>query len=207
MPTWSPDTDSLITQRYSAKTLDQKVRNKTTLQKELGWPVEGRRAMVCLPMGMSEDLGGSVLKALLPGLLTQSVELLILGKGSKEYGAMFTELTKEHGHRIAILPAKEESIHRMISASDIALFLSDTPKDAEIQACLQYGVVPVAPEGLSLENYDPVQERGTGFLYRHSKDPMQTAWATFAALVRALETFKFPFDWRTIQRHCMDSAK
>lgn len=204
---WSPETDTHILARYTQKTLDQKVRNKSALQKELGWPVESKRAMVCLPLGMTEALGGQVLKSILPGLLTQSMELLILGKGSKEYGALFTQLQKEHGHRIAILPASEASVHTILAASDIALFLADVEDSPEVQACLSYAVVPVAPACDSLENYDPIQERGTGFLYAPAKTAEQTAWSAFAALARALETFKFPFDWRTIQRQCMETGK
>lgn len=208
MPTlWSPETDTHITAKYSQKNLDQKARNKAAMQKELGWPQEGRRAAVCLPLGMTEALGGSVLKAMIPGLLTQSLELLIIGKGSKEYGALFTHLQKEHGHRIAILPASEASLHKVLASSDIAFFFADCKDSAEVQACLSYGVVPIAPDCATLENYDPVQERGTSFLFAPGKTAEQTAWAAFAALARALETFKFPYDWRTIQRHCMDSVK
>lgn len=205
--TWSPDQDTHITAKYTQKTLDQKVRNKSALQKELGWPVEPKRAMVCLPMGMSEALGGKALQTMLPGLLTQSMELLILGKGSKEYGSLFTQLQKEHGHRVAILPVSEVSVHTILAASDIALFLADVTDSAEVQTCLAYGVVPVAPETKSLENYDPVQERGTGFLYTQGSSSQDCAWSAFAALARALETFKFPFDWRTIQRQCMETGK
>lgn len=204
---WSPETDTHITARYTQKTLDQKVRNKSALQKELGWPVESKRAMVCLPMGMSDALGGKALQMMLPGLLTQSMELLILGKGSKEYGSLFTQLQKEHGHRIAILSVSEASVHKILAASDIALFLSDVTDSPEVQACLTYGVVPIAPETTSLENYDPVQERGTGFLYTPGSSSQECAWSSFAALARALETFKFPFDWRTIQRQCMETGK
>ncbi|TSC97207.1 MAG: starch synthase [Candidatus Peregrinibacteria bacterium Greene1014_49] len=204
---WSPESDTHITAQYSQKTLDQKVRNKSALQKECGWPVEAKRAMVCLPLGMTEALGGQVFRSMLPGLFTQSMELLILGKGSKEYGTLFTELQKEHGHRIAILPASEASVHKILAASDIALFLANVESSPEVRACLSYGVIPVAPECDTLENYDPVQERGTGFLYAPAKNPEQTAWSAFAALARALETFKFPFDWKTIQRQCMESTK
>lgn len=203
---WSPETDTHITARYGLKTLDQKARNKAKMQKNLGWPEEPRRATLCLPLGMTEALGGSVLKAMLPGLLTQSVEILILGKGSKEYGAYFTELQKSHGHRIAILPPTEASLHTMIAAADIALFLHDATGVTEVQTCLQYGVVPVVTGG-DLENYDPVQERGNAFIFEQHEKPELTAWSAFAALTRALETFKFPYDWRTIQRHCMVSGK
>jgi starch synthase len=204
---WSPDTDVLIAQRYSIKTLEQKVRNKAALQKELGWPVEGKRAMAALPLGMTDDLGGSVLRTMLPGLLSQSLEIVILGKGGKDYGALFTELQKESGHRIAILPADDVALHRILAGADMALFLSDVGGQSILQTCLAYGVVPIAPETDRLESYDPVQERGDAFLFSPGKSGEQTAWSAYAAVVRAIETFKFPFDWRTIQRHCMEAAK
>lgn len=204
---WTPETDTFIAQKYTKKTLDQKERNKASLQRELGWPIEGRRALVCLPLGMTDALGGQVLRAMLPGLLTQSLDLLIFGKGNKEYGALFTELQKRHGHRIAILPASEAASHAMIAAADIALFLANVERVAEVRMCLAYGVVPIAPECENLENYDPVQEHGTAFTYSPAPTPDVTAWAAFAALSRALETFKFPYDWKTIQRQCMDVKK
>ena len=66
---------------------------------------------------------------------------------------------------------------------------------------MHYGAVPIAPRTPSLQNYNPVQESGNAFLY----DEL-TKWHCFGAIVRALETFNFPFDWRTIQRHCMEEV-
>ena len=106
----SPTKDSAITQRYSVKTLERKAVNKTALQEKLGWPAEPKRPMLCLPAGMSDALGGKLLTEILPGLLTLPVEILILGKGTNDYGALFTKLAKEEGHRVHIVPleASEE---------------------------------------------------------------------------------------------------
>lgn len=201
MPTLSPAGDTHIVHKYSYSSLEQKVRNKTALQEELGWPAEPKRPMICLPSGMTEALGGALLLQLLPGLLSTPVEILILGKGSAEYGAMFTKIQKEHKHRIAIIPEKETDVHRMYAAADMALFLA-TPPAKELQICLHYGVIPVSVPAESLENYDPVQEAGNAFLIDG-----KNVWHAFAAFVRAIETYKFPYDWRTIQKHAMESAK
>ncbi|ALM09963.1 MAG TPA: hypothetical protein DEB30_02870 [Candidatus Peribacter riflensis] len=197
----SPAYDPKITRRYSARTIEHKVENKTALQRELNWPMEPKAPVICFPTGMSDALGGELLKQLLPGLLAVSAELLVLGKGENDYGELFTGLAKERGHRIAILPNDDDSIRKMLAASDIALFLTDPCALPELTTCLQYGVVPVAPECKGLEDYNPVQETGNAFLAG-----AETPWLIFAALVRALETFKFPFDWRTIQRHGMESV-
>ncbi len=202
MPPLSPLSDSKIARPYSARTLQDKVQNKTALQRELGWPMEPKSAILCLPAGMSEGLGGALFRELLSGLLTLPLQIVVLGVGSAEYGKLFTELEKERRHRLAIIPNAEENIRKMYAASDLALFVADPSDRDELQHCLQYGVVPVAPECKTLEDYNPVQETGDSFLFQEAS----SAWPVFAAIVRALETFKFPFDWRTIQRHGMEKV-
>ena len=205
MPSFSPSYDNKIARRYSVQSLEQKVANKTALQRELGWPAEPKRALLCLPAGMTNELGGDLLQKVLPGLLALPVELLILGKGSAQYGALFTKLMKEHSHKIAIIQDEEDAIRKMYAAADMALFFSDPTKQPELMQALSYGVIPVAPEATGLEQYDPIQESGYSFLYQDAGD--QVVWHAFAALVRAIETHRFPFDWRTIQRHAMETQR
>ena len=198
----TPATDQKIAQRYTAASLEKKGKNKQSLQEELGWPAETKRPIVCLPAGMSEALGGALLEEVLPGLLSQDVQLLILGKGSSHYGDLFTKLAKEHPHRIAIIVNEEVAIRKMYAAADMALFLSDPAGSEELPQALSYGVVPIAPTTSALEDYNPVQEAGNAFLYTEN-----TPWHSFGALVRSMETHRFPFDWRTIQKNCMGSVK
>jgi starch synthase len=197
MTNFSPSTDKTITRPYGVETLEYKVQNKTALQEELGWPAEPKRALLCIPTGVSDQLGGKLLQELIPGLLELPVEILILGKGSASYGKMLTELAKEHNHRIAIIPHDEGAIRKMLAASDIGLFLTKDADD-EIAACLRYGTIPVGPACDALQDYNPNQESGNSFVYKK-----ENVWHAFAGVVRALETYKFPFDWKTIQKHGM----
>lgn len=198
----TPSTDQKIAQRYTSSSLEKKGKNKQSLQEELGWPAEGKRPVVCLPAGMNDQLGGALLEEVLPGLLSQDIQILILGKGPSKYGDLFTKLSKEHPHRIAIIPNEEVALRKMYAAADIALFFEDPASMPELPQALSYGVVPVAPSSSALEDYNPVQEAGNAFLYDE-----KNLWHCYAAIVRAMETHKFPFDWRTIQRHCMESVK
>ncbi len=198
-----PTYQKLFVCAFDSKSLADKVQNKLMLQQELGWPIEPKAPMICLPAGMTDELGGALLKGVLPGVVSQNVQLLIRGKGSAAYGAIFSELQKRYSHRIAILPNTDEGMAKMLSAADMALFLATPEKgDDTLKECLACGVLPIAPAGSPLlENYDPVQESGTAFIYED-----QSQWHVFAAFIRALETFKLPFDWRTIQRHGMEMA-
>jgi starch synthase len=180
---------------------DLKRECKVALQEQLGWPAEPRRPMLCLPSGMSEKLGGALFQEVLPGLLTLPVEILVVGRGSATYGSLFTKLAKEHRHRVHIVLDKDAELQKMYEASDMALFLSDPKGLAELSLSLSSGMVPVSLPTSLLDDYDPVQESGNAFLFESAN-----AWQCFAALVRAIETYKLPFDWRTIQRHGMETA-
>jgi starch synthase len=202
MTPFSPANDKAIARAYGVQTLEYKVQNKTALQEEIGWVLEPKRAVLCVPCGVSEQLGGKLLEDLLPGLLEMPVQILILGKGSASYGKMLTEIAKEHSDRIAIVPNDEKSIRKMYAASDMGLFLTNPAALPELQQSLAYGVIPIAPSVSKLHDYNPNQESGEAFVYEKAN-----AWHVFAGIVRALETFKFPFDWRTIQRHCMEMSE
>lgn len=202
MNTPSPAYDNKITRKYSMRTIEHKIENKLALQESLGWPQEKRMPMLCIPTGMSDALGGEVLRALVPGMLTQEMSLLVLGKGTQEYGTLFTDLAKRKSYKIAIIKNDDESIRSMYAAADMALFLVDPAPLPELECALRYGTVPIAPATKALQNYNPVQESGNAFLFRGA-----TEWHAFAAIVRALETYSFPFDWRTIQRHCMQETQ
>ena len=181
--------------------LDTKASTKSALQKKLGWASEPKRALVCIPTGLTKDLGGELFEEVLEGLLTLPIEILIVGKGSSSYGEMAQELIKKHEHRIAIIPNKKETKEEMYKASDMALFFCDPTDIEEVGMSLVYGAVPVAPKSKILQSYNPVQESGTAFLFDKKE-----SWHCFAAIVRALETFIFPFDWKTIQKQCIKSV-
>ncbi|MFH1670846.1 MAG: hypothetical protein ABIA92_04660, partial [Patescibacteria group bacterium] len=127
--------------------------------------------------------------------------LLIRGKGSAKYGELFTKLAKDNSHRITIIPDKEEAVHAMYAAADAALYFAAPSDLKELHESLRFGVVPITPPAKDLTSYDPIQESGCAFTYEES-----TVWHCFAAIVRALETQKFPFDWRTVQRYSMENA-
>lgn len=197
MPTHTDTAD----RKNHVRVIEAKASAKAALQEELGWPEEARSPMLCLPAGMTHELGGALLEELMPGLLSLPVQIVILGKGSATYGTLFTKLAKDHPHRVAIVPHSKDMNEALMTASDMALFLAPTEGIPEIRSCLSHGVVPIAPADETLRNYNPNQESGTAFTYAD-----MTIWGAYGALVRALETYKFPFDWKTIQKQCMEAA-
>lgn len=81
---------------------------------------------------------------------------------------------------------------RLFMAADIALVFSD----AAVEQARRASCVPVAPQlNASMVNYTPVEENGNGFFYKAAGK-----WAVFGAVVRALETYQFPYDWENVMR-------
>lgn len=177
--------------------LDTKAEEKAALQKQLGWEKQPRRAMLCISTGMSDALGGELLEAVMPGLLSLPMQIVVVGKGSTSFGAYFTKLSKEKPHKIGIVANDTDTVERVLTASDMALFCAP-PAEEVLRACLEHGAVPVSPATSVLTNYDPNQEDGNAFTY-----DQPTHWHCFAAAVRAIETYRFPYDFKTIQKHCI----
>lgn len=109
---------------------------------------------------------------------------------------------------LAVLPVVclevAEANHDALLSADIALFAtSDLAQSRSIRHALTAGSIPVvyehiAPKNLA-EDYDPTTEQGNSFFAT-----TENVWGIFAATVRAVETFRFPYDWQGIVRNAMN---
>jgi starch synthase len=195
-PAFSPNYDNKIFKKFSVRTLDEKVINKMAFQQELGLVAEKKIPLICIPSGMSDDNGGKFFQEIIPGILSMECQILVRGIGSKKYGAMLTELANEYPHKIKIVKDDEVLRRKMYAACDMSLFFS---RDIdEIANCLAYGAIPICFDQDEIIDFDPVQESGNSFTASS-----ESSWSLFAAIVRACETFKLPYDWKTIQKQAM----
>ena len=134
----SPAYDNKIYKKYSARTLESKLQNKIFLQRELGFVVERKIPLVCIPGGMTDRLGGALMLEALPAILSQNCQIIVRGLGSPKYGELFTQLEQEYHHRIRILRDEDELRRRMYAGSDIALFFAADAEEEELHNCLSY---------------------------------------------------------------------
>ncbi|MBI5155713.1 hypothetical protein HZA45_00410, partial [Candidatus Peregrinibacteria bacterium] len=65
MPTLHPNSDATAARRNAQKVLETKGEAKAALQEELGWPEERKIPLLCLPAGMTDQLGGKLLQELI----------------------------------------------------------------------------------------------------------------------------------------------
>ncbi len=83
------------------------------------------------------------------------------------------------------------------SAADMALVFDE--EHTSLKKLLEEGIVPVAfVKSPMVENYNPNAETGNCFTFDE-----YNPWSIFMALVRANETFRFPYDWQHIVRNML----
>lgn len=108
-----------------------------------------------------------------------------------------SESTKKRAANIIELPYSEKNRRKAIEAADMAL----TFNFSDIEELLMHGTIPISSQRPNVENYDPNSEQGNSFTY-NTLDP----WSVFASIVRATETYKFPYDWKNIIRQGLSSV-
>ena len=126
---------------------------------------------------------------------------LITGNKSENnlrYGLhfMFSD-SCSYSKNVSFLPYGRANRKILLEASDMALSF----KFSDVEEMLLNGTIPISPMRDEIKDYNPNHETGNGFIYQKSD-----RWCIFAALVRAIETFKFPYDWNNIVREGLRSV-
>lgn len=116
------------------------------------------------------------------------------------------QVLKELFEAITLLDINFNIIKKADTAGEKKLFkLADTilvlnPESKLFKEALKSGVVPIilkTPK-LTLKEYDLLSEQGVCFCFENINK-----WEIFAAIVRAFESYKFPYDWKNIVRQIL----
>ncbi|MBI4835668.1 MAG: hypothetical protein HY817_00240 [Candidatus Abawacabacteria bacterium] len=191
----TPEEDAYLSVQFSARSLSKRKDNKKQLLQELAKDkADLKKPLVILLPGLfTVKKDRTLLEDLMPGLQKLNATILILASNKSCNQDMLQWCTQ--------LEANEKNIHQALAAGDIVI----TPPNGDqsfTQSCLGYGIVPVAPVANGVQDYDPIWESGNGFIYQD-----YSVWSVFAAIVRALETFKLPYDWQRIQKNGMEGLE
>lgn len=102
-------------------------------------------------------------------------------------------LRKGLSHLNAQVITEEDFENGLKKAHMVVLFNDNL---SEIKKAWENGVVPITSKfDKSITDYNPNTESGNAFVFKNANE-----WEIFAAVVRAVETFKFPYDWKFIVR-------
>lgn len=187
--------EPLVQNNANKKALLNKAESKGGLFKTLGWKGVKKTALACITYPLSEKNNLGLLEQIMPGLLEQNIKLALMGIGTQKYQNYFTQLANQYPNQIVILEESDSNKNDLYCAADILICPTDSDEGKQaIEQALKHQVVPVALNQTELNDYDAVKEVGNAFTF-----DQLTSWSLFATIIRALENFKFPYDWKNIQ--------
>ncbi len=201
---WDPARDPLIPARFAVDDLAGKAECKATLQRDFGLPIRARVPLFGMVTRLAEQKGIDILAAALSDLLSEDLQIVILGSGDQRYEQWLTDAARRDPTRLAVKLAFDETLsHRVEAGADAFLMPSRyEPCGLNQMYSLRYGTVPLvrATGGLddTVDDVDENPEAGTGFKFA---EYAPTALA--ATVRRALARWSDQPGWERIMRNGM----
>lgn len=209
---WNPSTDIHLPAHYSpARILPGKRRNKQALLERF-LPHADDAALSAPLLGMVtrlvEQKGVDWVLATLPMLLAETdARVVLLGSGQAAYEQKFTRLAQQHPDRVFVVIGYDEPLaHQIESGADLFLMPSRfEPCGLNQLYSLRYGTPPIVYKtgGLADTVVDAnaatlEAATATGFVF----DTPEVS-AFFRAVLRAIELYRQPRQWRKLQQNGM----
>lgn len=197
---WNPATDEFISRNYDINTLEHRIENKLALQAECHLPQDPQVPLIGMISRLADQKGLDLLEKVLEPMLNLGVQFVLLGTGDQHYHDMLRRAASQHPDQVAVsLTFNPPLASKIYAGSDMFLMPSRfEPCGLGQMIAMRYGSVPVvrATGGLAdtVQDFDPRTGEGNGFAFQ-AYDP----WALFAAIVRAVETCKWPDAWHQLR--------
>jgi len=189
-----PSSDNFIEKKYSK--LSGKEENKKALQR-LCFKKEGELPLIGIISRLAEQKGFDLIKKVLPKLVRERLQIILLGKGMKEYEAFFLREAKKHPEKLFVkIGFDEELAHKIYAGSDMFLMPSRfEPCGLGQMIAMKYGSLPIVRATGGLK--DTVLRGKTGFLFENYNEKQMVS-----AIKDALEVFGTE-KWKRMQKEAM----
>lgn len=201
---FDPAADTHISSHFDAFSLEDRPANKRALQEQIRLPVNDRVPLLGIISRLTDQKGFDLLDQIAVPLIEQGVQLVVSGTGDQHYHSMFQRLAARYPHQVSVnLTFNVEMSQRIYAGSDMVLMPSRfEPCGLTQMLAMRYGSIPVVHRtgGLAdtVKEFEPVTNEGNGFSFARY-DPFHL----FAAIVRAIEVYKFPQVWQDLMQRAM----
>lgn len=200
----NPATDPHLATNFDAGSLERRAENKLALQIEANLATVPNVPLIGIISRMTDSKGFDILSEAIDHILDLGVQFVLMGTGDQHYHEVFSDMVQQYPEQAAIFLTFNTPLARRIYAgSDMFLMPSRfEPCGTNQLVAMHYGSVPIVRStgGLAdtVQNHDPRINQGTGFVFNR-----YDRWDLFAAIVRAVETFKHRDLWSQIQQRGM----
>ena len=201
---WNPAVDPWIAERYTESNLTVKRGCKRGLQRALGLPARDKTPLLGMVSRLTSQKGFDLVEKIFDQLMERDLQMAILGSGEERYEEFFCRVAEQFPKKVGVRVRFDEALaHQIEAGADIFLMPSlYEPCGLNQMFSLKYGTIPVvrAVGGLkdTVEDFDPEQETGTGFVF----GPYEPQ-AFLAAIERALQIYGKKKTWTALRRRAM----
>lgn len=199
---YNPETDKYLFKNYSVNDISGKAVCKAELQKLLGLPVRAEVPIIAVISRLVSHKGLDLIRNVIETLLSQDVQVVILGKGEIAYENFFTHTAYCYRGKCAAIIAYNQDLSRKIySGADIFLMPSKTePCGLSQMIASRYGTVPVVREtgGLNDSIKAYTGDAGNGFTFRD-----YNAHDMLYVVNEAIRTYRDEKSWNVVRTRAM----
>ena len=201
---FNPQTDPRIKVNYTSRSLGRKVQNKNALQEELGLPVTDEVPLFGMVTRLTHQKGMELMEAKLDWLMTQDVQVVILGTGDPYYEEFLKKAAERHSDNLRVVLAFDGALaQRIYAGCDIFLMPSKfEPCGLAQLIAMRYGTLPLVQvtgglaDTVPAYNYGEKSGRGITFHTPHPEDFSHALW-------RAIELFHNKEHFLQAQKNAM----
>lgn len=168
---WDPATDPSVVEHYAVNNaVSKKKINKTQLQEEIGLDIDSKKFVIGLISRLTDQKGLDLVNAIIPQIMDEFTQVIILGTGDKQYEDSFAYYDSVYPNFKAILKYDEPQAHRIYAAADALLVPSRFEPCGLTQLnAMHYGTVPIVRETGGLKDtvlpYNQYTNEGNGFTF------------------------------------------
>lgn len=203
---FNPATDRHLALNYDVHHLEKRAVNKRELQREARLKEDASIPLIGVISRLSDQKGFDILSDVMDHLLDLGLQFVVLGTGDPHYHELFSRFAQTYPGKVSVfLTFNAELAQKIYAGTDMFLMPSRfEPCGLGQLMAMRYGSVPIvrATGGLAdtVQDYDPRTGEGNGFSFG-----AYDRWQLFAAIVRALENYKYAEAWRNLQVRGMTS--
>jgi starch synthase len=197
---FDPATDKVIKKNFSWRSLDNRLANKTDLQKEFDLTVDPEVPIISMIGRLAEQKGIDLLMQVLPPLLSEyKIQFIVLGTGEHKYREFFQNLEHKFPEQVGTHLMSNFTLPRKIFAGTDMLLLPSMfePGGIVVIEGMRYGAVPIvrATGGLAdiVTDFDPQTVVGNGFCFKNYSE-----LSLFGAIVRAVQVYRNKKSWNKL---------
>lgn len=199
---WSPVSDAVLPQTYTADDLSGKATCRKKLLDMCHWSDDGKPLMIFVGR-LLQQKGIDILITALDWMLVDNCRMIVIGSGAPQYEAWVKEFQGTYPDYFwGFTDFSEEMAHLAYAAADMLVMPSlFEPCGLSQMIAMSYGTVPIVRNtgGLAdtVIDFDG-SPNGTGFLFTD-----YTADELCQAIYRAIDVFHDKERWHTLVRNAM----